>query len=101
MFFLTQPGKSMDSITLTALNIVGLFLPTSAVIALGPRRDCPLTPSMKNMTTSETEQNLRFYFLKWNKLLCINKSKEHKHLFRRRKKRDEIDLGRGPEAEEK
>jgi len=43
----------------------GLLLPTSAAIALGPHRDHPLTPTMKNIITSKTEQNLVvFYFFR-------------------------------------
>ena len=64
VFFLTQLGKSMlyhiDSPVYS-----GLLLPTSAAIALGPHRDHPLTPTMKNIITSETEQNLVvFYFFR-------------------------------------
>lgn len=47
-------------------------MPTSAAIALGPQGDRPLTPTMKNIITSKTEQNLVFYFFQWNKCIhCI------------------------------
>lgn len=53
----------MDYIILTAVHIAGLFLPTSPAIALGPRRNFPLTPTVENIITSKTEQKLVFYFL--------------------------------------